>query len=216
MDPGNEYGTYDGADAADIDRILRFLIREHEPLSRFLRGNRLEDICTLPRHVPECGALGLSRQAGKVERLHYVLNLDIKTDDFFTEYPDHNTKKENAKFWGEISNPGYRRNGGKREFAARHKYATNMTVELLSRGGKMKAMESELDEPGLVPCLLLITHMLDHISYDGARVLSHRLQQEFPEILSTSRAVRRKWKIYIKCYRKYALDRSPAASGPAH
>ncbi|KAF7590265.1 hypothetical protein BBP40_003103 [Aspergillus hancockii] len=186
-----------------ITRFFRAFQTEQEPLILFLSGDRLEDVFEdYPQN--SAGPLSLDRKATNCDRLRYLLNVQDITDDFFMENPDFYTGKENSKFWDNLSNPGFRRNGAQAAFATEHGYDVEKTRLAISKGGKVEVITSEHQNPELAAFLLLLVNSLEQISYRGARCFSSRLQQECPRILEASQAIRGKWKLYRRNYRMLA------------
>jgi hypothetical protein len=187
------------SEAPLLSHILESITREKEPLIIFLSGDRLEDLFADCPQDTVC-PLSLNRGARKCERLRYLINIYIQTRDFFLEYPECDTRKENWEFWDDISNPGYHRHGKMKSFAEKHGYPISRLRKALNRGGKIRAIESELDEP-LVPLLLLpIFHMLDQLSYHGARQLGLLLSRDCPDLLSVGQSILKRWKVYVETY----------------
>ncbi|KAB8213259.1 hypothetical protein BDV33DRAFT_185130 [Aspergillus novoparasiticus] len=184
-------------DALLLDQIREKITKEKRPLFTFLNGDRFEDL--FADHPQDKGGLpSLSRGARKCERLRYLIEVYIHTKKFVAEYPEHNTIKENEEFWDNVSNPGYRQHGGMKKFAEKYGYPINQTRKVLSRGGKIRAIESELGEPAVLLLLIPVIPMLDRLSYNGARELGSQLGCESADLLSMGQTLHKKWEVYVR------------------
>ncbi|KAF5861174.1 hypothetical protein ETB97_000548 [Aspergillus alliaceus] len=185
------------SEAPLLDQILEQIAKENQSLFIFLNGDRLEDLFA-DYPLDESGPSSPSRGAGKCERLRYLINVYFHTGKFFVEYPEYSTMKENWEFWDDITNPGYRQHGGMKKFAEKYGYPINLTRNVLSRGGKIKAIESELGEPTVALLLLPVIPMLDGLSYHGARELGLLLGRNNADLLRVGRTLRKRWEVYMR------------------
>ncbi|PYI27822.1 hypothetical protein BP00DRAFT_418575 [Aspergillus indologenus CBS 114.80] len=192
-----------------ITLIIARLRQEQEPIVRFWQGRRLEDLFSGNSAAPR--PLTLGRRPGKIARLHYITNIYLKTLQFFQDYPSFDTRKENTALWENPANPG--KKGRKGDFAAKHGYPLADTLVALGRGGKLKALESHLDEPGIVPLLFGVVQMLDRLTLHDTKELARLLPIHCPILLATGCLVRKKWTLYLECYSQWALVETPSSQG---
>ncbi|KAB8212862.1 hypothetical protein BDV33DRAFT_186003 [Aspergillus novoparasiticus] len=184
------------SEACLLAQILQQLAEEKHPLLTFLCGDWLEDL--FADYPPEqFGRPRLSRGAGRCERLGYLISVYLQAEKFFEEHPECNTRKDNWEFWGNVTNPGYRRYGKMKEYAEKYDYPIHRARNVLVRGGKIKAIQSESGEPAMALLLLPVIHMLDELSYPGARELGLRLSRDSPDWLQAGRSFRKRWEIYV-------------------
>ncbi|KAE8337395.1 hypothetical protein BDV24DRAFT_98522 [Aspergillus arachidicola] len=185
------------SEALLLAQILEQLAQEKHSLLTFLCGDRLEDLfADYPSE--QCGLPRLSRGAGRCERIGYLISVYIQTEKFFEEHPECNTRMENWGFWENVSNPGCRRHGKMKEFAERHRYPIHRTRNVLVRGGKIKAIQSASGEPAVALLLLSVVHMLDELSYHGARELGLRLRRDSTDWLQAGRSFRKRWEVCVR------------------
>ncbi|PWY96012.1 hypothetical protein BO94DRAFT_507484 [Aspergillus sclerotioniger CBS 115572] len=182
-----------------ITQVLKTLRNEEQQMIRFFNGDRFEDI--FASSSPD----NVYSQTPKSEKLRYLLDVQTKTWQYFKDYPDFDTRKDNIKFWENIYREGFR-GGMQSAFASKYRYDEKSTRAILNRGGKIQALTSELKEPGLAPFLLPVVDRLSEISYPSMKRLSDEIMKEFPGILQASSLIRGKWEMYVKTYLMFMTD----------
>lgn len=182
-----------------ITQVINTLRNEEQQMIRFLNGDRFEDI--FASNPPS----KISRKTPKSEKLRYLLDVQAKTWQYFKDYPDFDTRKDNNKFWENIYREGFR-GGMQSAFAAKYRYDEESTRAILNRGGKIQALASELAEPGVAPFLLPVVDRLGEISYPSIKRLSDEIRHQCPETLHASSLIRGKWEMYAKNYQMFVTS----------
>ncbi|GLA55963.1 hypothetical protein AnigIFM63604_003311 [Aspergillus niger] len=194
--PNTEFNPPFRKDWNTITQGINTLRNEEQQMIRFLNGDRFEDI--FASNPPS----KIFRKTPKSEKLRYLLDVQAKTWQYFKDYPEFDTRKDNNKFWENSYREGFR-GGMQSAFAAKYRYDEESTRAILNRGGKIQALASELAEPGVAPFLLPVVDRLGEISYPSIKRLGNEIRHRCPETLHASSLIRGKWELYAKTYQMF-------------